>query len=348
MQVTATGFAPDCETVVRVARPDGSTTAGDTVAADATGAFTFSYALDGLEGDYVFEALGDAEAVLATSAVPATAPPDPAPVDPAPAPVDPAPVDPAPVDPAPAPVDPAPVDPAPAPVDPVPAPVVPVPCTARGSETVTSDRLDYAPEETVLISGTGFRAGCEIVVRVTRPDGSVVVGDGSFAPGSDTAVSDQDGAFSYRYQLDGIAGDYFVEALGEGGSLLGSTVFNDSVPGGAPTLYADAALTVVKQAFERGDTVYVSYGPVTAPDIAARYTTSLIQPNGTVLAGSTSACLTPDANGRIVDSKVLSQTAFSTVSAVRWGFRINVYPTAGCLGTPDTSRISPSASTLAH
>lgn len=153
VQVSGTGFGTDCGVVMRVSRPDGSSTSGESATTDSTGALTSSYVLDALEGQYVVEVLGDAEAVLGSVSVAAALPVDPAPVDPAPvdpAPVDPGTVDPAPIDPAPvdpAPVDPAPVDPAqvdPAPVE--PAPAVPAPCAATGAETVTTDRLDYAPE----------------------------------------------------------------------------------------------------------------------------------------------------------------------------------------------------------
>ena len=43
--------------------------------------------------------------------------------------------------------------------------------------------------------------GCDVVVKVTRPDGSVVSGDGSFAPGSDTVTTDPLGNFTYDYLL---------------------------------------------------------------------------------------------------------------------------------------------------
>ena len=81
---------------------------------------------------------------------------------------------------------------------------------------VSTSRLDYAPEETVDISGTGFAPSAEVTVRVTRPDSSVVTGDGSFEPwptSYDTVVADGEGSFQYYYILDGILGEYLVEVL---------------------------------------------------------------------------------------------------------------------------------------
>src|SRR5919109_4525346 len=61
-------------------------------------------------------------------------------------------------------------------------------CTPTGNETVTTDKPDYPPESSVHISGSGYAAGCQVTVKVTRPDGSVVLGDGTATPGSDTVL----------------------------------------------------------------------------------------------------------------------------------------------------------------
>ena len=75
---------------------------------------------------------------------------------------------------------------------------------------VVTDKADYLPEETVTITGTGFASGTTYAVPVIRPDGSIVIGDGSFTLGWDTLVADKDGGFVYLYQLDGIEGVYEV------------------------------------------------------------------------------------------------------------------------------------------
>ena len=58
-----------------------------------------------------------------------------------------------------------------------------VPCSQTGMETVATDDGFYAPGSIVHMSGGGYAPGCDAVVRVTRPDGTIVKGDGSFEPG---------------------------------------------------------------------------------------------------------------------------------------------------------------------
>ncbi|HMF82949.1 MAG TPA: hypothetical protein VKI01_06715, partial [Acidimicrobiia bacterium] len=103
-------------------------------------------------------------------------------------------------------------------------------CQATGVETVRTDRRDYSPGENVEVTGAGYRALCDLLIRVTRPDGSIVVGDGTFQPGSDTVTTDDAGKFLYHYQLDGIAGTYTVDVLGRDDVVLATTTFTDSPP----------------------------------------------------------------------------------------------------------------------
>ena len=94
-----------------------------------------------------------------------------------------------------------------------------VPCPQTGMETVATDATRYSPGSLVHMSGTGYAAGCDVVVKVTRPDGLVVVGDGSGAFGSDTVSTDLFGNFTYEYQLQSmpaIEGTYVVDVLGAG------------------------------------------------------------------------------------------------------------------------------------
>ena len=166
---------------------------------------------------------------------------------------------------------------------------------------------------------------------MTRPDGSIVVGDGNFT-GSDTIATTSAGTLTYDYVLDGIQGEYLIDVLGDGDTLLASAMFSDSVPSGAGALYADAAGTIPKQAFQVGDTVYARFSPVTAPDNTARYKFVFVQPDGSEYAASTTACLTPDGSGVVTGAQVVTQTAFSTVSGTRWSERLYVYANAGCTG----------------
>ena len=78
--------------------------------------------------------------------------------------------------------------------------------------TLTTDQTDYAPEQTVNVSGTGFDPSADYAIPVMRPDGTMVHGDGTFTPGWDLATSDGTGNLAYSYQLDGVQGIYEVRA----------------------------------------------------------------------------------------------------------------------------------------
>ncbi|MDO8616716.1 MAG: thrombospondin type 3 repeat-containing protein [Dehalococcoidia bacterium] len=104
-------------------------------------------------------------------------------------------------------------------------------CSQIGSETVVTDKPDYSPGETVHITGSGYEPSCDVTVRVTRPDGSVVTGDGSFDPwptAYDTVTTAGGGSFTYDYILDGITGVYTVDVLDGAGNILATSTFTDS------------------------------------------------------------------------------------------------------------------------
>ncbi|MGD0204845.1 MAG: VWA domain-containing protein, partial [Dehalococcoidia bacterium] len=121
--------------------------------------------------------------------------------------------------------------------------------------SVTTNELDYAPEATVQISGSGFAANAEVTVRVTRPDLSTVTGDGSFEPwptSYDTVVADGEGDFRYYYTLDGVLGQYLVDVLdgrwddpliGQA-PILASATFTDSRTINSVTLNGGSSVTV--------------------------------------------------------------------------------------------------------
>src|SRR6185295_1572846 len=104
---------------------------------------------------------------------------------------------------------------------------------AANAATVTSDKADYAPEEIVILSGSGFAPSTTYAIPVIRPDGSIVKGDGTFTPGWDTMTSSGSGSFTYLYQLDGIIGTYQVRVYpspwsGNLGQVpLATTTFTD-------------------------------------------------------------------------------------------------------------------------
>ena len=77
-------------------------------------------------------------------------------------------------------------------------------CPQTGNELVATDQRSYEPGSLVHVTGMGYAPNCDVVVKITRPDGSVVSGDGSFAPGSDTATTDLFGGLNYDYLLQSI------------------------------------------------------------------------------------------------------------------------------------------------
>ncbi|MCX6747175.1 MAG: MopE-related protein [Candidatus Pacearchaeota archaeon] len=90
--------------------------------------------------------------------------------------------------------------------------------------TITTDKEDYAPEETVLISGSGFLDSTPINIKVTRPDSTVhTCPDPLWCPNALPTTS----TFSnYPYVLDGILGTYLIDASDGTNAVRGS--FSDS------------------------------------------------------------------------------------------------------------------------
>ena len=83
---------------------------------------------------------------------------------------------------------------------------------SAAAPVLTTDKEDYYSNETVPVTGSGFAPNTSYDIPIIRPDGSIVVGDGSFIPGWDSITSDGAGGFLYLYQLDGIFGTYEVRA----------------------------------------------------------------------------------------------------------------------------------------
>ena len=97
--------------------------------------------------------------------------------------------------------------------------------------TVTTDKADYHPDETAIISGTGYTSSQLLDVVIIRPDLSIVTGDGTNTPGFDTVTADSSGAFTYAYILNGIFGFYTVNVYDNADTLhttvLATTTFED-------------------------------------------------------------------------------------------------------------------------
>ena len=47
-------------------------------------------------------------------------------------------------------------------------------CYTTGEYLLCTDKLDYTPESTVPITGQGFPADTQLLIEVTRPDGSII------------------------------------------------------------------------------------------------------------------------------------------------------------------------------
>lgn len=92
----------------------------------------------------------------------------------------------------------------------------------EGSATLATDKLDYAPTDTALITGAGFEPGDSYSLTISSSDD----------PATSTTVSvtaDESGKIFYAYQLDGTyRPNYKVEAKDITGRLVATTTFTDS------------------------------------------------------------------------------------------------------------------------
>ena len=101
--------------------------------------------------------------------------------------------------------------------------------TFTNGPVVMLDKGDYRTNETVHVMGEGYIPFETLTVQVTRPDGSIVTGNGTETPGSDAVGADADGKFAYDYIIrNGVVADYVVDILGPSGVPLASTSFTDS------------------------------------------------------------------------------------------------------------------------
>ncbi len=83
---------------------------------------------------------------------------------------------------------------------------------------IWTDKADYHPGEIVTIYGVEFRQNKTIDISVTRPDANVDTW---------TTTSDVNGTFVTTYDLNGIVGNYTVEATD--GRRIATTTFSDSI-----------------------------------------------------------------------------------------------------------------------
>lgn len=87
---------------------------------------------------------------------------------------------------------------------------------------VITDKDDYSPYEVVLINGYGFEPNTDYTIIISSSDEPAV----NF---SATITTDDAGAFSYSYQLDGIyRPDYTIQVFDLSGALVAETTFTDA------------------------------------------------------------------------------------------------------------------------
>ncbi len=94
----------------------------------------------------------------------------------------------------------------------------------NNSAKLSTDKADYAPTDTAIITGTGFKANHTYALTVSS--------DYSLDPTSKTEdiKTDDNGAFVYAYQLDGHYRPNYKVEIKEGNHVIASTTFTDTQP----------------------------------------------------------------------------------------------------------------------
>ena len=138
--------------------------------------------------------------------------------------------------------------------------------TVHAAASITTDKEDYSPGDTVIVSGSGFAPNSPITITVLRPDSTTDAVTG--------VTSDGSGAFTASYQLDGITGTYTVTA--RDGTNTATTTFTDAelvsvevVAGtdNVPIIVEQGqtvSFTIKLSATGKLDTSYTSSNPATA------------------------------------------------------------------------------------
>ncbi len=105
-----------------------------------------------------------------------------------------------------------------------------------------SDKPDYSPTDVALITGYGFMPDTEYLLRITSSDEPAVLYEKIIR-------SDEQGSFSYSYQLDGnYRPNYSVNLTDLSGVILASTTFTDSRSVNSATLNGSSTVSVLANA----------------------------------------------------------------------------------------------------
>ena len=98
-------------------------------------------------------------------------------------------------------------------------------CTPTGAETVATDKVEYQPYESIQVTGSGYEPLCEVAVRIVRPNGTVVMGDGTSGTGAAVVTTDAAGSFTFTYlRSSSLAGEHIVDVWGQDGNLAAVTL----------------------------------------------------------------------------------------------------------------------------
>ncbi len=195
-------------------------------------------------------------------------------------------------------------------------------CAPTGVEAVRTDQPSYPNFETVHIDGDGYGPNCQVTVRVTRPDGSVVRGDGNNTPGSDVVVTDAGGSFTNDYILNAIDGLYTVEVLGRDDAVLAAMTFWDAF--GIDKLRRGTASGIENYLFAAGDVIY----PDASVDTGKWFKVEVRDAGGT-LRGGIAAC-TPNASFNATTASYLVKATDPPSNAADWTFTLIQYKDASC------------------
>ena len=91
-----------------------------------------------------------------------------------------------------------------------------------GSATLTTNKPDYSPTDTVIVTGTGFIPKHDYTLEISSPDPPAV----DFTTGITT---DPQGSFIYAYQLDGNYRPNYTINVKDGSTIVATTTFTDSI-----------------------------------------------------------------------------------------------------------------------
>ncbi|MBI4092106.1 MAG: chitobiase/beta-hexosaminidase C-terminal domain-containing protein [Candidatus Levybacteria bacterium] len=153
---------------------------------------------------------------------------------------------------------------------------------AQESASLVTDKPDYAPTDTAIISGTGFSPGETYTLVITSEDEPPVHFETS-------VTADENGSFVYAYQLDGnYRPNYKVEVKDSDGNVITHTSFTDATL----KLYKDASRTTEGYQFALGDTVHAQASGLNTNH---GFKFDVKDLDGTVIPGTTTICITGDA-----------------------------------------------------